>query len=314
MELTFRTNIDTRKSSKKYHPYLFNLANHRLVQREEGWHSFYLIDEITNEVFAEFHGNLLGVTLKSPAMSPFGGINCSKNLSQDTLKDFLVQILSYCRDKEIKEVIVKGAPEAYPETYAEMMFRAFQSAGFEHLYSDPHWVIGVNDNLSFEKQLRSAEYGRRMRKLVRNGYIFTIENHSNSFAIWDFIVQCRKERKYRFSMTYELLDKYLKELPESVHLFSVRYEGRICAAAICFQINRFTMYDFSHGHSREFDKSSPVLLLISGIYEYCQDQKMEILDLGASSIAQKPNLPLISFKESLGAKRSEKDIWRKLIE
>jgi len=66
------------------------------------------------------------------------------------------------------------------------------------------------------------------------------------------------------------------------------------------------LYNFYHDHSGDYDHLSPVVLLNEGLYNFCQRNKIGLLDLGTSNIDDKVNESLLAFKLHLGAQPSRK--------
>ncbi len=308
--MIFGHNISTDNYHRNYKELLFCEEKHRKLQHEECWHSFYLIREKDHEIVAESHFHIVEKKANNPLLAPYGGISFHPSLSGKWVDEFVSKLVETLIKLGVEEINLKTFPTVYNPEVAGKQQYALAQTGFKMVKVDPHWVLSLTET-TFEDQLVSSEYKRRLRKLEREEFVF--KNDMNPELIFDFIVQCRNERDYRFSMTKSTFTKYQQHIPGQMHTFGVLKEGKLTAAALCFRVNDEIMYDFSHAHLRSFDSYSPVLLLMSGMYEFGLKNGVKLIDLGSSSLNNLPNYPLISFKESVGAIISPKYYWQKTI-
>jgi lipid II:glycine glycyltransferase (peptidoglycan interpeptide bridge formation enzyme) len=103
-------------------------------------------------------------------------------------------------------------------------------------------------------------------------------------------------------MTLNELKKAFEQFPEHYVLFAVLHEGRLAAASIAIKIKENILYNFYSAHPNDYNHLSPVVMLIEGMYEFCQQNNVNLLDLGTSALEGKPNFSLLDFKLRLGAK------------
>ena len=68
------------------------------------------------------------------------------------------------------------------------------------------------------------------------------------------------------------------------------------------------------GEDISYIRESPVVILSSGIYDYCSDERISLLDVGTSTMNGFPDPGLLRFKRALGFKESIKLAYRKLYE
>ena len=99
-----------------------------------------------------------------------------------------------------------------------------------------------------------------------------------------------------------------KAAPEQYPLFAVWNRDEMIAACICVTARENTVYAFYPAYAAHYHTYSPMVMLYEGMYHYCQQSGMSLLDLGTSMLEGGPNQNLIRFKERLGgiysAKRS----------
>jgi lipid II:glycine glycyltransferase (peptidoglycan interpeptide bridge formation enzyme) len=78
---------------------------------------------------------------------------------------------------------------------------------------------------------------------------------------------------------------------------------------VTIRINENILYTFYLADNEKYLKDSPTTFLLSGIYQYCQQQKIKFLDLGIATEKGVLNEGLARFKQSLGAKISKKKTY-----
>lgn len=185
--------------------------------------------------------------------------------------------------------------------------------GFEISNSQLHSVIKIN-NTRYVDCIQLPDLKRRLRKSYREGLIFKEGTEANDYReVHSFIAEERKRKGYVFSMTEEDLIENFNHFPEPFRVFSVRDGDTVIAAAICIAIDESTLYDFAHAHNPDYDKYSPVVRLIEGIYDFAHRRHFKYLDLGSSEIGAKTNGPLLYFKENLGGEGSLKHTFEKQL-
>ena len=107
-------------------------------------------------------------------------------------------------------------------------------------------------------------------------------------------------------MSLQALQKVSQEFPGHFLLSVVKDGEKIVAANISIRVNSKVLYNFYHDHVNEYDAISPVVILNEGLYEYCQCEGLQLLDLGTSTRDGKVNESLLEFKIRLGAQTSRK--------
>jgi hypothetical protein len=101
--------------------------------------------------------------------------------------------------------------------------------------------------------------------------------------------------------------------PDKFHLFGVFDNNALAAASISIVLNNAVLYNFYSAHARQYDALSPVVGLMEGIYEFCQGEKIRLIDLGTSALQGRPNFTLLDFKLNLGATPTQKLTFEKVF-
>jgi hypothetical protein len=178
-------------------------------------------------------------------------------------------------------------------------------------YSSRHEVSSIIpvDGNSFEKRIKVSE----LQKLRKAAQLFSFEIVSSDRAkeIYSFIQKCRREKDQKLSMIFSDLKNVIAEFPENFFFYRVYDDSGTAAAAIVIKTSREILYTFYYAHARRFDKVSPVVFLISKLYEGAQEEGIEMIDLGTSMVNGKINRSLLHFKTSIGAQTNRKLIFEK---
>jgi len=129
--------------------------------------------------------------------------------------------------------------------------------------------------------------------------------------VYSFIRSCRDERQMPLSMTLPLLKNTIRECKDDFFLFGIFQKDVLMAASIAVSVSPRILYDFYHAHPKSADRLSPVVALIDGMYQYCIQNKFELLDLGTSALDKQVNFSLLNFKTQLGGQHSLKLAFEK---
>ena len=105
----------------------------------------------------------------------------------------------------------------------------------------------------------------------------------------------RKGRPYSMSLVYWQALRALNHL--DVKCFAV--EPGPVAVAMCVLVQPEILYVQAWGDVAGQEQNSPVTILCRGIFNWCQENGVTLLDIGTADDAG-----LIAFKESLGFRRS----------
>jgi CelD/BcsL family acetyltransferase involved in cellulose biosynthesis len=98
----------------------------------------------------------------------------------------------------------------------------------------------------------------------------------------------------------QALKALVSKLPDHYKLFSLSSNGDIIACTITVVTGKDVLYYFLPAHNPKYDTYSPMVYLLKKIYEYARKHQFKYLDLGISSIENKPQPDLIKFKERMG--------------
>ena len=96
--------------------------------------------------------------------------------------------------------------------------------------------------------------------------------------------------------------------PKAFQIFTVRDKHKIVALTVTVRVNDRILYNFYPADAAEYHNYSPTVMLTEGLYNYCWEVGIGLLDLGSA-----PNYGLIRFKKNLGAQASLKLSFEKVF-
>lgn len=124
---------------------------------------------------------------------------------------------------------------------------------------------------------------------------------------FEFIRNCRSEKGYHLSLTFDALSQLFQDFPRDFRIFSVRTaKNELAACTVAVRINNDVLYNFYPASPLRFNNFSPAVMLTEGLYQVCRAENYTMLDLGTSALPSGPNFPLMNFKKHLGGQPSLK--------
>jgi CelD/BcsL family acetyltransferase involved in cellulose biosynthesis len=108
------------------------------------------------------------------------------------------------------------------------------------------------------------------------------------------------------TMAWPQLAALAGAFPDQVSFHGVERAGDLLAAAIRLRITPTHHYVFYWGEDPAWRKESPTILLAEELMADSHAAGATVLDIGTSTDDSKPNLGLITFKESLGCQTRAK--------
>jgi hypothetical protein len=288
---------------------LFNQEKHRELQSKNGWISFHIV---TNQkVFGAIHFLIENQIAKSPLRAPYGSLEANGEIDVSVIERLFSFIQQHFSARGIKELIIKNAPALYNPSLSVSVKKSFNESGFEIETSDVQSVIVVTDS-QLSTRFHYSEK-KRLRRCNFRKLLFQQLPATSAALVYDFIAQCRREKGFNISMTFEELSIAMELFPKNYLFFAVFDSEKIIAASICIRVSETILYDYAHDHDHHYNNLSPVVFLVNGIYNYCQENNIELLDLGTSLSNGTLKVSLLEFKTRLGATVTEKLTYRKQL-
>jgi hypothetical protein len=243
----------------------------------------------------------------SPKRGTFGGLGLNCLLDARTVERFLHLVFDHLKASGAREIDVKCAPFSHDLPLSSLVSNIL----LRHGGTIASHELNHDMRVDARPFLQRIDYGnvKRIRKCLREGFIATQLDVSAWEDAYRVICDNRVRRGYPVSMTADQLNTMVKTFPGRLHFFAVypdSHKSRIVAAGICIAVSRDILYVFYWGDAADMGSYSPIALLASCIYEFCQREGFQLLDAGTSTLAGEPNHGLINFKRNLGFSESLK--------
>ena len=287
--------------------FIFTSAEHLLLQSKKNWKVFGLKSK--KKILIQLPLHLSQKKVTSPLRAPFGSLQLAKGVSKSQLDYFIKKIFGSLQDLGIKSISIRNFPSAYHEKQSMLIEQCLTANGFNVSEQVSSGIV-VNE-IDFQKKIKPSE--RQKLRKSQNQFVFQQQSAARLKPIYSFIELCRRERNQSLSMSFSQLSNTVRIFPDDFFFFEVRNATETAAAAIVIKINKKILYTFYYAHSKSFDKISPVVFLLSGIYDFARENGYELIDLGTSMINDKINHPLLQFKKSVGGETSRKLIFKKIL-
>lgn len=267
-----------------------------------------MVNEARETIVALLHVHVKNEIAVSPLKSPYGSIILSKELTPNVLAQFVDWVETKLKDRGVKKITLKNSPEVYAPQESECLNSALTTAGYQS-QTELSAVIPVTKK-DFFSNLHYSEQ-KRLRKCSEAGFVYSQLSVGKFQDVYQFLKACREQKGYSLSMTREDLENVINIFPDVFFLTAVMDHDRFVAANISIQVNARVLYNFYHDHDAAYNAFSPVVMLNEGLYHFCQQRKLELLDLGTSQTDGKLNESLFNFKLKLGAQPSNKITFAK---
>jgi hypothetical protein len=249
----------------------------------------------------------------SPKRGTYGGLEIHCELELKVVESFLALGLSHLKHLGATAITIKLAPFSHNLALSSTLFNLLLRQGFVLDNHELNYDMQVDENPFLDR----VSYGnnKRIRKCLREGVAVAqveLDQLANVYAV---IQENRLRRGFAVSMTAEQLGAMVSTFPDKVYLFAVwenEQRLKMIASAVCFAVSPSILYVFYWGDVAGVESYSPIALLASTIYEFCQNNGFQLFDVGTSTLAGEPNYGLINFKQNLGFSASLKPtfVWK----
>jgi hypothetical protein len=292
--------------------YLFNKISHINTRGIEDRADYFLINNVKKRIEGKIHFSLRDNIAYSPYKSLFGSFEFSPRLHPGLLSEFWSFIEQDLLSRKIKAVQVTSYAECYAPRKVQMVKNALEQAGFSISLCAVNHHITVSEG-DLEPRMHPMEV-KRFSKCQAAGFVFREEKLSQAWEIYDYLQQCRIEQGLHLSISKEQWHEYLTVFPKNYPFFTVRQGNEIMAATIAIRVHRHILYSFLPGSLKKYKHFSPTVMLNEGLYNYCRNLSIEMLDLGISTEKNgKDQKSLIAFKERIGGEKSFKYFFEKRL-
>jgi hypothetical protein len=204
----------------------------------------------------------------------------------------------------VQQILLKNPPEIYTSQSSTSLSKVLLESGYTLDLEETSAVIQVR-NHSYEEILHRSKKSR-LKKCHDNQFSIVSRPLNKLSEVYDFISACREEKGFTLSMSMAELQRVVNAFSKVFFLHVVMDDHQLVASSISIQVNKNVLYTFYYDHGEQYDAVSPVVFLCEGLFSFCQQNQIALLDLGTANKDGNPNLPLLDFKLSLGAQPSSK--------
>ncbi|MBN8576699.1 MAG: hypothetical protein J0L66_07130 [Cytophagales bacterium] len=282
--------------------YVYNTPQHLALQANSGWVVFELLNP-QKKVSARMCINVAAPKALSPVRAPFGSCEIYARVGVVALLHFFSFVEAQLRKKKVRQVVIRNWPSLYEPQQAEPVFNVLVHKLNFLFTSEVSSIIQVNR----ETLLSRMKISER-QKAVKAAKLFSFNRYAapQFKKVYEFIHTCRSERQQTLSLSWKQVKQTCAAFPDNFLFFSLTAASEMAAAAIVIKVNPKIWYTFYYAHDSKYNKVSPVVYLLSCIYEVAAKEKVKLLDLGTSMVNAEINKSLLHFKQSVGAETVSK--------
>jgi hypothetical protein len=250
----------------------------------------------------------------SPKRGTFGGLSLNEVLEYDAIESFINTLLTWLASQGARSVRLRTAPASHDLPAFSTMLNVLSRSGFTLTTQELNYDLRVDERAFVDR----IDYGnvKRLRKATREGFFSERVGQELCDSVYSVIEQNRARLGVKVSMSAAQLHQMVELFPEKLHFFAAYQHAdrkQMVAASVCIALTESIFYVFYWGDIVGMGTHSPVVLLASTIYEYCQQNGFKVLDAGISTLHGEPNYGLMRFKRNLGFEASAKlDFERQL--
>ncbi|TDB61371.1 GNAT family N-acetyltransferase [Arundinibacter roseus] len=297
------------QSAVSFPVFLYNSCNHLVTQKSISPVTFCLQERHSGQILALLRMDVEQDSLWSLPSAPFGGIEFDENISEESLLVMLTCVREWCKEQSFRFCAVKAPPTAYNSSRDLFLEKIYLTAGFKDYQSLTNHHIDVTA-ASFETILSNSER-KRLKKCLLAGFTTAKLTNPESDFVYDFLAENREKQGYTLPIQKQQVQDLLQQLPEQISVFVVKDEQQIIALTLVVRVSQDILYNFCPADDLRYRAYSPTVLLNAALYEYAQQQRIRLIDLGVSLDhlgEEKPSLQ--RFKENIGGKLSCKKTYR----
>ncbi|RNI29592.1 GNAT family N-acetyltransferase [Rufibacter immobilis] len=287
--------------------FLFLQPAHVALQAGPDWQMFVLVNRRTGLVDGVAHFFQEERNVFSPWRAPFGGVQLNLTVPEEAVHHFLQNLHQQLRHKGLREVKWLQCPDAYAPQTNQLLRATLPAFGYTTRYDQRNHHVPVSA-VPFAAQAHPS-IKRRLMKCQQAGFTFQQETLAELPEAYAFLKQCREEKQKPLSLSLPQLTRYFELFPERYFLFTVRREGELAAVGVAVLVSNHILNHLYPASPRRFNAYSPSVLLNAGLYQFCQQRQIPMLDLGVSAPVQEDEAEyagLFTFKERLGGVESLK--------
>lgn len=246
----------------------------------------------------------------SPVAAPFGSVEFAETLPDSVLDELIRVLIDEARATGVPTLRLVNYPHCYAPTQADRLTGALIARNFRLIRNDSTAFLAINGD-GFAANL-PASARRRLRKCQRAGFRFQYNPEPDIGAVVGWLRQTRQRQGYALTLSPDRLIELLNRFPDQFPVFSVMDGDVTAALTVAVRVRADILYAFLPASHPDYHRFSPMVLLTDGLFTYCRQGGIRLLDLGVSLDADRqPKPSLMRFKRNLGAQVSPKLVFEK---
>jgi hypothetical protein len=292
--------------------FFFNEGDHLRQQNDGSFHLLTALNQTTRQADARCAFFVRAERAVSPNAAPFGSVEFAKTLPDPVLHDFLDALVNAVRSTGAASLRLVNYPHCYALPQAERLTTKLLIHGFRPIEVNPNFFLPITDH-SFERGITPAER-RRLKKCRSYGFQFIHWQDPDITEIIDFLEETRQQQGYKLSVSTAYLRELLQKFPRQFPVFTVRDGNTLAALTVTVRVRNDILYTFLPASHISYRSFSPMVMLTDGLFTYCQQHSIRLLDLGVSlGDNHIPKPSLMRFKRNLGAQELPKVVFEKVL-
>lgn len=264
-----------------------------------------------NRILASLYLNVSDDAASSVVRSPFGTLECTDDFPAEALYNFLQFVEAVCRERKIRSIVLQEAPGAYAPEKRALLASFLINLGYSTVRAEVTACLNVTGEIG--DKMHPNEY-QVLQKSRLAGLSYNIVPNDQLDLVYGFIAVCHQRKGYTLSMNFQDLQRTIAKFPTRFLLSCVFDKEKIVAASVAIRIKKSILYSFYMDHDAAYDKLSPPLMLMEGMFQSCVNDNIELMDLGTSARDGQPNFGLLAFKLRAGAFPSPKLRFQKMLD
>ncbi|GAB3960881.1 hypothetical protein GCM10028805_59200 [Spirosoma harenae] len=292
--------------------FLFNEAEHLRQQNNGQFYLLTALNQDTQQTEARCAFFVQSDQAMSPLAAPFGSIEFAQKLPESILSSLIHTLVETTRMANVRRLRIVNYPYCYAPEQVQRLENQLKQHGFGLTEANPNSFLSIT-NQQFTDVIAPAER-RRLRKCQEVGFQFKQWESPEVGPIITFLQKNRQVKGYQLTISPERLVNLFHDFPAQFIVFTLQDGDKLIALTITVRVREDILYSFLPASCPDYNSYSPMVMLTDGIFSYCQNQSIRLLDLGVSLDAnrrQKPNL--MRFKRNLGAQESPKQVFEKVL-
>lgn len=282
--------------------YSIEYFNHHLTSKEDLY--FQLYNKKKNCVDAVFSANFVNEKYISLFKGTFGSF-LFKDIDLKILEMFINNVVDQILLLKPKEIIIKLPPSFHNSFSFTKTFNILIRKGFCVSEVNLNHFLEVKKNFIYEDNISKGNF----KKLIKSQkkYIIKEDCFEDLNKVYDVLELNRNLKGLSMSLDYQDILSLSKKFKKIIKIFAVIDKNdNYVASSFCIIINPKILYVFYWGEIPEVKNDSPVVMLSKAIYNFCQKDNIDFVDVGISSKNSIPNYNLCKFKERIGYNLSSK--------